>query len=331
MKDKKIVFLHVGGHYVHRAFAESVTKNFVNIDEERIPRNYDVYLLEASYYKIALMKIFRLIDKKSKIINIFADPRLYLMKSKKFLNLKDGKIKKYPWWKIMISHLLIKSVDGGLCVSKFERDLLKDFSPSTPSKVVHPFISDERMSSLPRVSPKLDGQKILFIGNNDHYYKGVDILIESFRLLKKKRPESELFILGNIPKKKEWDTEGVFFCGRTEIEPFLKKCSLYVHPSRGEAFGVSIIEALLSGVPSIVSEDTGAGEILKKIDKNLLFKLNPQEISEKINSYFDTSMEYKKALSKKGRLEAKKFTKKRQVALFKKSFFEILEGSFKKS
>ena len=104
----------------------------------------------------------------------------------------------------------------------------------------------------------------------------------------------------------------------------MKKCSLYVHPSRGEAFGVSIIESLLAGVPALVSEDTGAGEVLKKIDPGLLFRLNPKEISEKIDSYFKTSKEYKLKLSKRGRFEAKKFSKNKQVKLFKKRFFEIL-------
>lgn len=325
MENKKIVFLHVGGHYVHRAFANSVTEKFVDINNEPIPRNYDVYLLEASYHKAILMRMFGQINKKSKIINIFADPRLYLMKSGRYLDTKSNKIKRYPWLKRKISKFLVKRVDGGICVSKFEQSLLNEFSPHIPTKVVYPFIRDERMKILSKISPKLEGEKILFVGNNDYYYKGLDIMIKSFSLLKKKRPNAKLYVLGNIPVREEWKIKDVFFEGRVEIAPYLKKCSLCVHPSRGEAFGVSVVESLLAGVPVIVSKQTGSGEILKKIDNGLLFNLNPQEISNKIEDYFDSPQSYKRKISQQGRKEAKKFTRKKQVAQFKRSFFELLK------
>ena len=327
MRDKKksIVFLHVGGHYVHREFAKTITSEFIDINLEPIPKNRDIYFLEAGYPKIILKRMLRLIKKDSKIISLFADPKLYFMKLGNFLDQNSQEVKKYSWFKRVFFKFLLGRVDGGICVSHFEQNLLKEFSPKIPSRVVYPFISDERITSLSEISPKLNSQKILFIGNNDYYYKGVDVLLEAFKILKKKRPNIELFILGNLSKKKEWKTKGVFFEGRRDIIPYLKRCSLCVHPSRGEAFGVSIIESLLSGVPAIVSNETGAGEILREIDENLLFSLNSEKISQKIDSYFNSSQKYKKKLSQKGRKEAKKFPKKRQIAKFKKSFQGLLK------
>jgi glycosyltransferase involved in cell wall biosynthesis len=326
MKNRKIVFLHVGGHFVHREFARQITDNFVDINKEKIPVDYDIYFIEAGYPKIVLMKMFRLIKKNSKIISFFADPRLYFMKIDSYLDLKSQKIKRISCIKKAILKFLLKKVDGGICVSKFEQNLLQEFAPNIKSEVVYPFISDDRNKNLLKISPKLDSQKIIFIGNNDYYYKGLDVLINSFKILKKHKPRAELYILGNIPPKKEWQMEGIHFEGRVDILTYLKKCSLCVHPARGEAFGISVVESLLAGVPAMVSNETGAGEIVKLADENLLFKLNPPEISQKISAYFDSSLEYKENLSKKVKKEAAKFSRKKQSLKFKDAFEKLMKN-----
>ena len=127
MKDEKIIFLHVGGHYVHRAFAKSVTSNFVDITKESIPKDYDIYLIEASYYKIALMKLFGIINRKSKIINIFADPRLFYLKYDKQFDFNANKIKKLNCFKRMFKRYFIKKLDGAMVEGDFKK-LLFNFS-----------------------------------------------------------------------------------------------------------------------------------------------------------------------------------------------------------
>ena len=48
LKGKKIMYVYTGDHPVHRAFAETVTKERVSISE-KIPSGYDIYLVEGAY------------------------------------------------------------------------------------------------------------------------------------------------------------------------------------------------------------------------------------------------------------------------------------------
>ena len=219
----------------------------------------------------------------------------------------------------------MRKVDGGICTSHFEDDLLKYFHPKIKSKIVYPFIRPERFERFGKISPNLNTKNILFIGNQDFYYKGLDLLIDSFRVIKKKHPDSNLYVLGDISIKKSWNFEGVHFEGKKEIEPYLKKCSLYVHPGRGEAFGIAVVETMLAGIPALVSNRTGSKEFVQKVSKNLIFGLNPKEIERKISSYFNMTKKEKEQLSGSCRKVSKVLSKSSQIKDFKEKFSTLIK------
>lgn len=78
---------------------------------------------------------------------------------------------------------------------------LKEIYPKAKYIIVYPYINNDRYNKLLNITPKnLSNHNILFISNGpDWYYKGLDILIDSFLELKNKIQDAKLFILG------EWD------------------------------------------------------------------------------------------------------------------------------
>ena len=327
--DKKIIFLYTGGHPVHLDFAKSIKADIKKLSW-KLPKDYDIYLTEGGFVKVIILRMFGLINRKIKIINLFTDPRLFYLNKKIFLDLEKDKVKKYPEWRLFLSKILVKKLDGAICVGEFEEELLKKITKKVPSEVVYPFTTDKRYNNFQKIKNKYSNKNLLFIGNGpDYYYKGVDILIETFKIAREKIPELKLYIVGYLRIKKEWRVDGVYFKGKKkDISNYLKNSSLYVHMGRGEAFGITILKAMLAGIPTLVSEYTGAKEVLEKVDKDFISPLNKNLISKRIINYFNLNLKKKKTLSKKSRITARKFDEKEMLRSFKEKFQVLLREAY---
>lgn len=135
---------------------------------------------------------------------------------------------------------------------------------------------------------------ILFVGRIDDPRKGLDILLNAFKLILK-RIDAILLVVGkgNLNKvMKQINslgiTENVFLIGFVS-EDVLKKiysiCDVYVCPSRLEGFGLTIIEAVAAGKP-VVSTKVGAiPEIVNNADIGILVSFN--ELNEMVQAIFD--------------------------------------------
>jgi len=319
------VFLYWGPHYSHVKMAETVTKNFYSVKIKELgnivsgiitaifaPKDKN-YLCEGTFYVPALLRKFGLLKRK-KIITLIASPLAYYLAS--------GKTRGIKRWLVL---WLLKEVDGIVAVSEFEYKLIKSII-NKPIVTAYPPMDQRLYSKLRKIKPNLNSHRIIFIGNGpDWYYKGIDLLIESFLKAKKEIPYLELYIIGKWKIKPEWQVYGVHFLGNVKsIIPYLKKSSLCVHLGRGEAFGLSVIEAMLAGVPAIVSEMTGSKEIVRQIGNKFVVKLNSKEVSEKIVEYFNISLKEKRALSKKFKSLASKFNESSSPMIFENRFRRIV-------
>jgi glycosyltransferase involved in cell wall biosynthesis len=106
--------------------------------------------------------------------------------------------------------------------------------------------------------------------------KGIDILLETARILLRERSDLVFFVAGPTPPSEEAfgrrmraaaeepDLRGrVRFLGsRSDIPDFLASLDLFLLPARAEPFGIVVIEAMAASLPVIASKVGGIPEIL---------------------------------------------------------------------
>lgn len=126
--------------------------------------------------------------------------------------------------------------------------------------------------------------KLIYVGNVTAM-KGVYYLLES--LMKFDKNKVSLVLVGNYDNSNgEFNKylSRVTFVGAVphfEVENYLSKADIFIMPSLGEGFNLSVVEALSLGLPCIVSKNTGVNDFIIDKKNGLLF--NIQNIDEIIN------------------------------------------------
>jgi len=328
----KTLFLYYDPNFAHAEMAKALRADFYPAPKLRsessnmllgglsifkavftLPKNYDVYFCEGTYIIPALARKFGLLSGKAKIVNILASPLLYYIKIGRIKGIR----RKFALW-------LLKEVDLFVSIGKMEDEILKEILPNAKSIVTYPKPKKEVITSLlkDKRTPDLNSHKILTIGTNSAYYKGIDIVCEAFKMIKKDFPDAELFIVGrmpDLPNCVDCNDKGVYCLGYVKnLKEVIKNSALYVHMGRGDTFPVSCVEAMLGGLPAIVSEWTGTKEVVGKVNDNLVARLNPQDVAKKILWYFNLGYKTKAKLSIRSRNEIKRFIKKDYLKELKK-------------
>lgn len=114
--------------------------------------------------------------------------------------------------------------------------------------------------------PERDNNVILFLGRLG-FEKRVDLLIQAFAQLKRQQPNSSLLIVGDGPEDVVQSLKRLaapiadvhftgFLMGETKAN-VLASCDLFCSPSPYETFGLTVVEAMASGVP-VVTVASGA-------------------------------------------------------------------------
>ena len=146
------------------------------------------------------------------------------------------------------------------------------------------------------------------VGRIVPHMKGQDILIEAVSLLKNKysnikcvfagKPdkgeEQVLTNLQNLAKEKGVGTQCIFLGNVEDVEGFLKTIDIFVLPSRCEGFGISLIEALVLGIPCVSSNVDGPAEVSENGRNFDLFEnMNVFDLANKIENVIENFERYK--------------------------------------
>jgi glycosyltransferase involved in cell wall biosynthesis len=122
--------------------------------------------------------------------------------------------------------------------------------------------------------------------------KAHDILLKAFARLRKQRP-AKLLLVGDGPFKgriiEQVDSLGlevdVIFAGsRSDVPDLLKAMDLFVFPSRNEALGIALLEAMYGGLPIVAAKTGGIPEIVEDGKTGLLVE------SEDVEGFADAML-----------------------------------------
>jgi len=219
----------------------------------------------------------------------------------------------YKWY---ITH-----VDYFICTSKMMVEQTSQFSDK-PKYQVYPFYDNVQFKD---ASCSIQSSNLCSI-STAKFCKRPDIMIEAFHKFRKKYPNAKLFVCDGGTYGGEGLNESLEFIkkqpnvvtpGLCNPIPYLKKSGLYINTSQHESFGVNILEAMVAGIPPVISKFCGAKDLVEQVDSSLVCDLDSQEFANRLIELHQNKKK-KLELGKKCRIVAKKHTRSYSINEFRK-------------
>lgn len=189
--------------------------------------------------------------------------------------------------------------------SNFAKKVHQDLG-CDPKKIV---VIPPGIPMLPGKKKKHKGFNILFIGIW-FKRKGGPLLLEAYEILKKKYPEINLTLIGQVPKgtRLPKDTWHRNYLPREKLikEIFPKADVLVLVPPKAEGYGLVVHEVASLGIPSIVSRVYALPEIVS--DQETGFVTSPSDLEALIDS-LERLIKNKDLREKMGQAAKKRFLK----------------------
>jgi glycosyltransferase involved in cell wall biosynthesis len=140
---------------------------------------------------------------------------------------------------------------------------------------------------------KSDVFRVLYVGQIT-YRKGIQYLLEAFTKLN--LPGAELMLVGAIDPgfqpilaRYEGRFTHVPKLPRVDLLDRYSQSSIYVLPSLADAYPLTVLEALASGLPVIISENTGTADIVRNGEHGFIVPIrNVRAIQDAIVSIYES-------------------------------------------
>ncbi len=136
----------------------------------------------------------------------------------------------------------------------------------------------------------------VYLGRYDIWTKGLDLVFEFISRLDELNVDVELHLYGrpgNKYKQQFWNLCNIYanlviidhgFVGGEEKFKALSKYDFYIQYSRFELFGMSIVEALCSGTPTLISENCDISSDLLDHSAAICLPMDPRCAADQFNS-----------------------------------------------
>ena len=182
----------------------------------------------------------------------------------------------------------------------------------------------------------IDRKVVLFVGRIA-YIKGIDVLIKAAPHVLKKDPDTVFFIIGpDFGEKnkleliiKDMNLEKNFiFAGelsRKEIISAYKNASIFVLPSRYEAFGIVLIEAMASKLPIVATDCSAIPYVIKDGKNGLLFSIDDSnELAEKIILLLENNRLKNEIIANGFKIVKEKYNWEKSVTKLEKIYLSLI-------
>lgn len=219
---------------------------------------------------------------------------------------------KYVLYKIMYA-VDFRHADNIIAISNFDKKEICKYYNKYNKKVIriyNPVIEEGR-----KWSGNLE--KYICAINLQFQHKNIITLIKAFERIKSKL-DYKLVLIGNVPERVEYLIEyvkehkleeRVIFTGFLEeeqIDELLANCSLYVNPTLFEGFGMTAVEALIKGVPTLISDASANVEVTKGLCEYYKPAEDDRELAKRIVECLKKEYD-KDELIKKGQILASEY------------------------
>ncbi|WP_439475781.1 glycosyltransferase [Algoriphagus formosus] len=150
--------------------------------------------------------------------------------------------------------------------------------------------------------------------------KNLESLIQVFAALVKDNSDQDikLWIIGEGPEKESLESlakdlgvsdQVVFWGFQSDVSSFLVQADAFVLPSYSEGFSISLVEAMLCGLPCIATNQGGPTEILEDgLTGFLIDPLNNLEIQQAMQQIMNLPNQERQAMGQRAEEEAKRFS-----------------------
>lgn len=284
--------------YIGKEFDRWVAKKLKNMD-------FDIFI----GYELSSLKSFEYSKKNNKICIYDLPTVAYNFQIEVF-----EKYLKIPYERevILKKKREIELADYFLVPSEVVKKSLIELNIPENKIFKIPYGTDLKVFSPKKEYKKGKKLKIIFVGNIS-FCKGIEILLKAMDELKNKI-EFELNIVGGkggaerILKRYEGICRYYSFLPHEELKRLYKENDIFIFPSFLEGFAQVVLEAMVSGLPVIVSDRAGSNDVVRNgIDGFIIPAGDVNALKEKI-LYFYNNIDKIEEMGKSAAEQARKYT-----------------------
>jgi len=193
--------------------------------------------------------------------------------------------------------------------SNMEEEIARDFMMITSPKLLIPEgINVEPFEKLPfRGSfraryPVMDGKSLILHLGRLHQKKGLELLVEAFFQIAKRREDVHLVLAGSgdadfvMRITKMLHDFGIFErttmtgqLGDHDKLAILQDADIFVLASYGENFGLSVVEAMACGLPVLISDKVGIWREIVEAGAGIVAPCNSNKIADQLEKLLNDS------------------------------------------
>ena len=230
------------------------------------------------------------------------------------------------------SQSILKYIDEFTAVSPAAAQYISSLTDE-PIKLIPNGIDLTRYTWADRSEPS-DAPMILYVGRLEKR-KGVNFLLQAFRILQASMPGARLVIAGDGPDREKLellaedlqlqhvDFKG--FVSEAEKLELLATCDLFCSPAiYGESFGLVLLEAMASGAVTVAGNNAGYAEVMSGLGQvSIVNPQDPEEFARKLRLLL-TEPALRKLWLSWAKKHVKQFAYPRIIDMYEQSYKDAL-------
>ena len=217
------------------------------------------------------------------------------------------------------------------------RRLEKEYRLPDVNKIPHGFEArtDDRFKKiLEEKNPQISKGPIVICVGRLEAVKGQDILLTAWRKIAQQHPDAALWLVGdgslkhNLQQMSQYlgiDSSVTFWgnLAHPKVMALMETADLLVLPSRSEAFGIVLLEAMSKGLPVVATAVDGVKEVLP-VDGDVYPVLRPTP--ELFSRAIERALEEDRRPSRKNRAWAEQYNWDKVVERFERLYVQVLRS-----